>query len=369
MRSTFLNQRLAILAAATILLLTAAQTIGVAGNPIPHGPPSSKIPRRDGTGNPDAATDLYGLGVRIGFYLQGFTQLLHVIPRRIDSGRGVKLACAGVALSILSSWAFFAREKLFSPCEAYLLTFILNSVSLPAGMTMGNPDAIVGEGFALFLSLATLIWTNVTTTWTYATLWRTLPVLDTKNMAYFFGAVSVTGWFRVLMLALSSISWVFQLPQIVLFFRIGRIALKCYLKGIGELPEEDRKKLEDSGRKFVTGLFTRAPEQRHVLRRHSEHDGLFLPFDKSGRKRRARILEVILPVSRLIALILAWAFCILFAEKTITLNGLSPATDLSAPAQLIPLVTGIIVAIDGVLFMCRPLGGKPAEQWKENRTK
>ena len=60
-----------------------------------------------------------------------------------------------------------------------------------------------------------------------------------------------------------------------------------------------------------------------------------------------------------------WALLVVLAEKTITLNNLSPATNLAAPGQLIPLITGLAVAIDGLLFMCRPSEGSEFEQFAE----
>ena len=128
------------------LLSYGPQTFGVAGDPIASNTPSGMKTPRDSIGNENAAADVYGLGVRLGFYLQGFTQLLHIIPLRKNSGRGVKLACASIAISILASWSVLARDRLISPCETFLVTFILNSVSLPAGLAILNPDAIVGEG-------------------------------------------------------------------------------------------------------------------------------------------------------------------------------------------------------------------------------
>ena len=226
------------------LLSYGPQTFGVAGDPIASNTSSGmKIPR-DSIGNENAAADVYGLGVRLGFYLQGFTQLLHIIPLRKDSGRGVKLACASIAISILASWSVLARDKLISPCETFLVTFILNSVSLPAGLAILNPDAIVGEGIGLMLFILTMVWTNVATTWTYTKLWHTLPLLDTENVVFFFAPVSVTGWFRIFALVMSLFSWLSLLAEIPLFIMTGETALRCYFKGISELPDEDRKRLK-----------------------------------------------------------------------------------------------------------------------------
>jgi len=349
--------------------------LGVAGNPTALDIPSGIIIQRDSIGNSNAAADVYGLGVRLGFYLQGFTQLLHIIPIRKDSGRGVKLACASVAISILASWSILAADKLISPCETFLVTFILNSVSLPAGLAILNPDAIVGEGIGLMLFILTMVWTNVATTWTYAKLWHTLPLLDTKNVVFFFAPVSVTGGFRIFALVMSLFTWLLLVAETPFFLIIGKTALRCYFKGMGEISDEDRKRLKES--ETVAIKMVIMPLLNRIVRKRKPPPGPEFPIGPPERERTRRTrrnrgnprsLSWLLPICLLPAAVFAWALLIVMAEKTISLNNLSPATDLRAPGQLIPLVTGLSVALDSVFFMCRPSGGEggSVEQFRAN---
>jgi hypothetical protein len=375
-KHTRLSHSLVVLAITCGLLSYGPQIFGVAGNPTAHDTPSGIIIPRDGPdsiGNQNAAADVYGLGVRLGFYLQGFTQLLHIIPLRKDSGRGVKLACASIAISILASWSILAADKLISPCEAFLVTFILNSVSLPAGLAILNPDAIVGEGIGLMLFILTMVWTNVATTWTYAKLWHTLPLLDTKNVVFFFAPVSVTGGFRIFALLLSLFSWLLLLAEVPFFLIIGKTALRCYFKGMNEISDEDRKRLKESEMMAIKVVIM--PLLKRIMRKRGLAPGPEFPIGSPPERERTRKtlgrLSWLLPIGLLPAAIFSWALLIVMAEKTISLNNLSPATDLSAPGQLIPLVAGLSVALDSVFFICRPSGGEggSVEQFRANINK
>ena len=334
-RHTLLSHNFVVLAITFGLLSYGPQIFGVAGDPIASDTPSGTAIPRDSIGSQNAAADVYGLGVRLGLYLQGFTQLLHLVPFRKDSGRGVKLACASIAISILASWSILARDKLISPCEACLVTFILNSVTIPATLTLFKPNTIAGEGIGLMLFLLTMLWTTVATTWTNAKLWHTLPLLDTENVVFFFVPVSVTGWFRIFSLVSVSLSWPFILAMISFFIMIGKTALRCYFKGMSELPDEDRKRLKD--------LETLGP-------------AIFITQLLKPLTRERELDSWLLAIVQISVAIFLWALLVVMAEKTISLNNLSPATDLSAPGQLIPLVSGLSVALDGIFFICRPSG-------------
>jgi hypothetical protein len=372
-KHTLLSHSLVVLAITCGLLSYGPQIFGVAGNPTVLDTPSGIIIPRDepnGIGNLNAAADVYGLGVRLGFYLQGFTQLLHIIPLRKDSGRGVKLACASIAISILASWSILAGDKLISPCETFLVTFILNSVSLPAGLAVINPDAIVGEGIGLMLFMITLVWTNVATTWTYAKLWHTLPLLDTENVVFFFAPVSVTGGFRIFALVMSLLSWLLLLAEIPFFYIIGKTALRCYFKGMNELSDEDRKRLKKSEMMAIKVIIMPLLKRINRKRGLGSEFPIGSPPERERTQRTQRTLRRIswlLPICILPAAVFTWTLLIVMAEKTISLNNLSPATDLSAPGQLIPLVAGLSVAVDSVFFICRPSGeGGSVEQFHAN---
>ncbi|KAE9373359.1 hypothetical protein N431DRAFT_482418 [Stipitochalara longipes BDJ] len=333
---TLSGHKLLVLIGIFILLSYGSHVFAAEGSLITIEPRSSTLDPRENSGDPDAAADIYGLGVRVGFYLQGISQLLHTVPRRKDSGRGVKLACASVSISILASWSVLARDKLFSPSEAYLVTFILNSVNIPATMTLINSDAIAGEGIGLVLSLVALVWGVTASTWTSAVLYRTLPRLETGNVVWFFAKVSVTGWFRVFWLVVASMAWLILLSQVRHFLRVGWITSRCYLQAMDDLPEDDKSKAKSKDILYIEEMFANSLSGR-ILAKYS---------------------VFIFSAAQLVAGSFIWCLLIVSTEKTILLNHLSPTTDLTLPGQLIPLLTGIAVAVDGVLFLCRPPRGQ-----------
>ena len=247
--------------------------------------------------------------------------------------------------------------------------YILAAHSIDPRSSRQAMQFITCDSISLMLFILTMVWTNVATTWSYAKLWHSLPLLDTENIVFFFAPVSVTGWFRIFALVMSLFSWLSLLNEIPLFIKIGKTALRCYFKGMSELPDEDRKRLKDS--EMMTTLIApimpllKRLEQRRELGPDPE-----LPTGSPlERERTRKTLEgLLLPIFLLPVAIFAWALLIVMAEKTISLNNLSPATDLSAPGQLIPLVAGISVALDSAFFICRPPGdkGRSVEQFKAN---
>lgn len=102
----------------------------------------------DVVGSETAAQDVYGLGVRLGLYLQSIGMIFCMLRSR-RSGTGVKLASGAISISILSSWTVLASNAEFSPCEAYLVLFLLSALLAPGKMVLFNIDSVVGEGLGL----------------------------------------------------------------------------------------------------------------------------------------------------------------------------------------------------------------------------
>ena len=111
------------------------------------------VDRREETGNSSAASDLYGLGMRLGLYFQGLGMILLAGQPNKRCGTGLKLIGGGIGLAMLSSWTIFARQKLFSPCEAALILFLISTAIIPAELSLFKPIAIPGEGLGV-LSLS-----------------------------------------------------------------------------------------------------------------------------------------------------------------------------------------------------------------------
>ncbi|GAM33760.1 hypothetical protein TCE0_013f00896 [Talaromyces pinophilus] len=266
------------------------------------------------TGSPSAAQDLYGIGVRIGFYLQALAMILYNYNKEGNYGRGLKLASGSITISILAAWFTFAAKRLFSPAEAFSMLLILMSLSFPAKTTLLRPKTVLGEILGLVALLVTELATCAALLWMFATLVHSLPALGTGNVIFFFARVSITGWFRYLAL----VYFVLDAITSLLFARkVIRVIGIAWRYGISTREEED-----DDDDAIITEI--------------KEAIG----WDNS--KQHIPVLH---------ALILTWV--IVAVELNITWNHLSPSTDLQVPGQLIPLVTGATILADSIFVTCR----------------
>ncbi|RFU31368.1 hypothetical protein B7463_g4982, partial [Scytalidium lignicola] len=259
-------------------------------------------------GNADAAQDLYGLGVRIGFYLQALGMILYNYGNKKDYGKGLKVASGSITISILASWFVFASRKLFSPSEAIIVLLVLMSLSFPAKTTLLNPRTIVGETVGLITLLVAELGTCSALIWTFAQLVDTLPSLNTDNVVFFFAKVAIHGWFRYLALVYCIFDGITSLSFAYRIARVTAISWDCYKNGNTDADESEIERIKDITRQWQDihiGI--------HCLRW------------------------------------LTWVLIIVTVELTVRWNHLSPTTDLQAPGQLIPLVTGIIILIDSSL--------------------
>jgi hypothetical protein len=275
-------------------------------------------------GSPEAAQDLYGLGVRIGFYLQALGMILYNYGDKKDYGKGLKIASGSVTLSILASWFVFAAYQLFSPSEAVIVLLVLISLSFPAKTTLLNPRTIVGETLDLILLLLVELGTCSALLWTFARLINTLPTFGTDNVVFFFAEVALNGWFRILALVYCVID---AATSILFAHRVTRIIAKVWAYNGGEsIP--------------VTATRTR---------------------DSVANDRLESEIERILDWSEMKTMIrwlgwLIWILVVIAVELTLRWNHLSPSTTLQAPGQLIPFATGVIIFTDSVFVAGRQMG-------------
>ncbi|PVH72949.1 hypothetical protein DL98DRAFT_659751 [Cadophora sp. DSE1049] len=267
-------------------------------------------------GSSIAAGDLYGAGVRVGIYLQGFGMLLPIFRSGTEHGRGLKIAAGCLTLSFLASWTLLASKKLFSPCEAYLILHILTSTSIPAFLAVHNPRTIVGEGIGLIVLMVTHLWLVGAFTWTCARLVYTLPLFDTANIVFFFGKT----------ICLATLVWLRYVAELLI------VAWLAFQHDQTELSDRDVKGLDVSDRLVKTwwALLWKFKALRPSVRAASEHERVVMRIRSS--------------------------MGIATVEKTIKWNGLVPTTDLTSPGQLIPLVVGVTVAADGVAAWVSPRG-------------
>lgn len=270
-------------------------------------------------GNSDAGQDLYGLGVRIGFYLQSLGMLLYMYSGEKDYGQGLKVASGSITISMLASWFGYAARGLLSPSEAVIVLLIIISLNFPAKATLANSRTIVGEMLGLATMLVVELATCAALLWTFARLVDgDLPTLGTPNVVFFFAEVGLNGWFRYLVLVYCAIDALTSLSFAYKVIRVAKVVGGLYFKGqIGE--GYDWKKTE--------------PETLEEI------------DDIMGWKQ----IETI-------ALFLAWPLWILVVvavELTIRWNHLTPSNDLRTPGQLMALITGIIIITDAALVAGR----------------
>ncbi|KAI8966310.1 hypothetical protein F5Y11DRAFT_310018, partial [Daldinia sp. FL1419] len=147
-------------------------------------------------------SDLYGLGVRLGLYLQ----FIAIVLARPSVKPAFKAITSSTITFILANFVVLVRESttrtLFAP-EAYLLFFLL------APQLVVN---IVGTDLPvvdLQSSIAVLLWGSFCFYFTWF-WWLGLDVLPTSNcedeFGFFFAKVSLRGWFRTLNKVLWTIS-------------------------------------------------------------------------------------------------------------------------------------------------------------------
>ena|SRR5438046_2937073 len=153
-------------------------------------------------GNPDAGADLYGLGLRVGAYLQVFGMLLTCLRSHKRSRIGIKLLSASVCVALLSCWTVLVCRQSISPCEAWLVLSLTHAYGTPRAAAINDSGRRKGGIEILFCAIS-VIWQEVLSVWFFATLYRNLPLLKTNNRVWFFTAVDIAGWFRVMMLVYS----------------------------------------------------------------------------------------------------------------------------------------------------------------------
>lgn len=254
-----------------------------------------------GAGNPDAAQDLYGLGIRIGLYSQA---LGWIIYSHFDE-KGLKLASGSITIPILVSWFVFAYKQLFSSCEAFIVLAILASLNFPAKATLQdfNPKEMGTEVIGVIMLVMVELGICGAFLWLFSTLVNSLPTLQTENIAFFFAKVSLNGWFRFLAL----VYCILDAGTSILFcYNLCRAAKVYYrLKRTGNNNTE---------------------EVRKIL----------------GREDYIYVLHWAV-----------WVLAVLGVELTIIWNHLAPVTDFQSPGQLIPFITGIIILVDSIFVAGR----------------
>ena len=324
-------------------------------------------------GSANAASDLYGLGMRVGVYLQVLGMLLYCFGSHKRSRSGIKLLSSAVCLAFLSSWTAYVTLQEISPCEAWLVLSLINAYGTPRRAAIKHWNKRDGGGIGFALSAVSVVWESISLMWFFTTLFRQLPLLGTKNLIWFFGAVDVSRWFRVLMLIYSSfccIVLIFQVPRYLLLFH----SAFSVWAGANESGDEEDTELSDvstyvSDRSWTWGWFTR--KIASIFKRLVENrifkkvsDGNYWVYQRLFGMKKSMTIEQrqkrwergqnIVRHFWVIWGLFVLALTIAGVEKIVEYNQLSPQNDLSQPGQMIPLVLGVITLIEGGATACMP---------------
>jgi hypothetical protein len=257
-------------------------------------------------GNDFAGSDIYGIGVRVGFYLQGIAFAMNAFTS--ETRKGMLLAAASVQAAILASLSVLLSRDSISPAEMLIILDMIAFTTLPAILALITVDSR-GQGLGVVLFVVDTLWANGLTTWFWAKGYNTLPLLGTSNAGFIYTRVQIDGWFRTFNLVYASLAWVGE---------VGILILGAYL-------------LQQS-----FGYFE----------------------DEENEFKESSVIDFILPVipwSALIMLIFTIPLLVVATEKMIQWNNLSPTTDLSAPGQVIPFAVGVVGLCDASLGIIRHL--------------
>jgi len=277
-------------------------------------------------GSSFAASDIYGLGIRVGLYCQAIGMFLAAIPGPKRASIGIKLTSSGYMIAILTSWTVLVQRQEMSPCEGWLILTLTGMLAIPAAVTCYDFDSIIGETFAFDLVFLSFLWTTSSALWFWATLYQSLPLLGTNDLVWFFVNVNITGWFRIFALVLNSLEALLIGPSaIVAILCWSFIAFIAYLAG-----QDDLKFLE-----------VETPDESDWQRNSRAY---WLNW-KKGAKEAASSAWIFSSFN--------YIFSIVAAEMIIRANDLSPQTDLLQPGQLIPLTIGAVTLVDGIFTVIR----------------
>lgn len=244
-------------------------------------------------GSEQAATELYGLGVRIGMYLQGIAFLF----RLTDTEPIPPMSITLIPFSIYCGWAKVVSRRTISPAESLVVMGIIAVVYFPNSISLTyfirKEKFTITTALASALNFATMWFSKLAVLWFWSVGWKVLPRLETENVTFFFAKIAIDNrGYRIFALTYAIISTI-----------QGLVSTRSYLR-IQISPQ---------------------PHDIKILFRSLWVGSFYLGF-----------------VSSITVLIVG-------VELSIVWNKLEPNTDLAAPSQLIPLVGGIISMVEAVL--------------------
>ena len=312
-------------------------------------------------GNSNAAGDLYGLGIRVGAYLQVFGMLLSCLrsgKRRI----GIRLLSSAVCVSLLLSWTILACRRDISPCEAWLVLSLINAYGTPRSAAMNDRGKKAG-GIGLSFAGLSEVWQSISFMWFFATLFRELPLLGTYNRVWFFTAVDISGWFRILMLVYGSLLCLLLPVQVVSYLNLIEEAFDVWAKGQtvnGSNGDEELLRMWGDFMRKIAKVSKKLQSNVVFNKIDKLNEKFWTRLLRIKKMSRSAMMKQLDDKRRFVRIVWCfWGLLILVltivgVEKIIRYNDLSPQNDLSQPGQIIPFVLGIITIIEGLGNACMP---------------
>ena len=294
-----------------------------------------------GVGNEEASSDLYGIGVRIGLYLQGAAYLIgYICIKHIDLT--VYLLGSLLAFSFLTSWNRLVDHVLISPAEAWIILLLIFSFLNPAELLIllrvflvyrsngrENPtrhaarqvlkSAVGGQGILFLLMAISVVWFSVSELRFWTTSIKDLPDLGTKSHAWIFHEISsLQGSLRDIMIFWSVLYLVFTIGG---FFFWAVLVWAAWSWWVTSIKDGEQRQLVDKDLPF------RRTEKKY-----------WVPF----------ILGLLL-----------WGGSIFIIEYTISVNNLSPNNNITIAGQLLPFVSGLVSILDALILSLRAASPRP----------
>lgn len=124
-------------------------------------------------GNQNAGSDIYGIGVRVGFYLQGIAFTMNAFTS--ETRKGILLPTISVQAAILVSLSVLLARDSISLAEVLIILDILSFTMLPTMLAVVSIDS-AGQGLGISLFVISILWTQILNTWFWAKGYLTITL-------------------------------------------------------------------------------------------------------------------------------------------------------------------------------------------------
>jgi hypothetical protein len=302
--------------------------------------------------------------------------LLSCLRNHKRSRIGIKLLSSAVCVALLASWTVLCAHRAISASEAWLVLSLVNAYGSARSAAINETGKKTG-GIAILFAAISLFWQDILFLWFFSTLYRDLPRLGTDNLIWFFGAVDISGWFRIVLLVYSCVCALMMPFQGAEYLRLGATRFKAWTEGMRSQGNEggESRPWTSGGRTRRSGLVKawcylveklsnagmkiQSNAVFETIRKWNDYalDKMTGINDDMPPSEQKRILDKWARGIRIGRCFLGFAILALTiagVEKIIDYNDLSPTNDLSRPGQLIPFVLGVITFFEGASNACMP---------------